>query len=119
VFIADVIDAWVGVLEKPGETAGKIFNIGSGHPLSINALAEKAIAAYGLPRDGDTISHAPARPGEQRQVQADISLARKAFGWQPKTRFEDGLAATVRWDGGGNGANLSGTLVSGNLGGGA
>ncbi len=101
VFIGDIVDGWVGALEHPRETAGGIFNLGSGRPRSINELAAKVLAAHGLgPGDYD-LSHAPTRPGEQRRVQADISAARSAFGWQPKSSFEDGLAATMRWAGGG------------------
>lgn len=99
VFIDDVIDSWIGALESPDATAGEIFNIGSGRPLSINALAQTVIAAHGLPPGGHEVRHAPTRPGEQRRVQADISRAREMFGWQPKTSFTDGLAATMRWAG--------------------
>jgi len=41
--------------------------------------------------------YAPGRPGEQRHVEADITLARKVLGWQPRVPFNVGLAETVRW----------------------
>lgn len=100
VFIDDIVDGWLGALENPRATAGKVFNLGSGRPLSINDLAAKVLAAHGFGHDDYDVRHLPARPGEQRQVQADIRAARETFGWQPKTSFEDGLAATMRWDGG-------------------
>jgi UDP-glucose 4-epimerase len=103
VFIDDIVDGWLGALQAPQATAGKVFNLGSGRPHSINELAAKVLAANGHgPGDYD-LRHAPARPGEQRRVQADIRLAREAFGWQPRTSFEDGLAATMRWAGGDGG----------------
>jgi UDP-glucose 4-epimerase len=101
IFIGDVVNAWMAAMDNPAATAGKVFNIGSGAPLSINELAAKTLAAYGY-RPGDyDVRHAAARPGEQRRVQADIRAARDAFGWRPLTGFDEGLAATIRWDGGG------------------
>ncbi len=100
VFIDDIIDGWVGALENPQATSGRIINLGSGRPHSINELAAKVLAAHGIGQGEYDVSHAPKRPGEQRRVQADIRLARATFGWQPKTSFEDGLLATMRWQGG-------------------
>ncbi len=101
VFVDDIVDGWVGALADPRATAGGVFNLGSGRPHSIKELAEKVLAAHAIPAGSYDIRYAPTRPGEQRQVQADIRLARETFGWRPKTSFEDGLAATMRWDGGG------------------
>lgn len=100
VFIDDIIDAWTSALDNPEATAGKIFNLGSGRPHSINELAAKVLAAHGLTQDSYDLRYGPTRPGEQRRVQADIRLAREVFGWHPKTSFEEGLAATMQWDGG-------------------
>ncbi len=98
VFVGDVVEAWVRALTCP-EAAGGIFNIGSGHPLSINELASRVLAAHGLTSKTYSLNHAPTRPGEQRRVQADTRLAREVLGWQPRTSFEDGLAATIAWNG--------------------
>jgi UDP-glucose 4-epimerase len=100
IYVADVVDGWLAVLNKPEDTAGRIFNLGSGKPLSINELAERTVAAYGLGPNDHEIAYSPARPGEQRRVQADIMLADKSFGWRPKTSFETGLSETIRWAGG-------------------
>jgi UDP-glucose 4-epimerase len=104
VFIADVINAWVHALDKPEATAGRILNIGSGSPHSINEVASKVLAAHDIPHGTYDVRHAPKRPGEQRRVQADIRLAREVLGWQPRIRFEDGLVATMQWAGGQTGA---------------
>jgi len=100
VYVEDIVDGWLAALKKPSDTASKFFNLGSGRPLSINELAERVVAAYGLEPKDHEIVYAPARPGEQRQVQADISLAGKVLGWRPKTSFETGLLETIRWKGG-------------------
>jgi UDP-glucose 4-epimerase len=96
VFIDDIVDGWVSALNTPA-SGGGIFNLGSGRSLSINQLAEFAIAAFGHPPGGYPINRAPARPGEQRTVRADIRQARSVLGWEPRTTFETGLAKTVRW----------------------
>lgn len=106
VYIDDIVDGWVGALDNPQATAGHIFNLGSGRPHSINDLATKVLAAHGFGPGGYDLRHAPTRPGEQRRVQADIRAAREAFGWQPKSSFEDGLAATMRWEGGAKSAHV-------------
>jgi UDP-glucose 4-epimerase len=96
VFIGDIVDGWVRALETPA-AAGGIFNLGSGRSLSINQLAEYAIAAFGHPRGEYEVIRAPGRPGEQRTVQADIRQAKAVLGWEPRTTFESGLVKTVRW----------------------
>ena len=65
--------------------AGGVFNLGSGRSLSINELAQSAIAAFGHKPGGHRIVRAPARPGEQRTIQADIRQAKAVLGWEPRT----------------------------------
>jgi UDP-glucose 4-epimerase len=96
VFIDDIIEGWVRALNTPA-AAGGVFNLGSGRSLSINQLAQLAIAAFGHRPGGYKIVRAPARPGEQGRIQADIRQARAVLGWEPRTTFERGLAETLRW----------------------
>ena len=42
-------------------------------------------------------SFGPPRPGDILHSQADISLARQAFGYEPLVTFGDGIAKTVAW----------------------
>jgi UDP-glucose 4-epimerase len=95
VYIDDIVDGWVRALDNPA-AGGGVFNLGSGRSLSINQLAEHAVAAFGHPPGRYKVIHAPARPGDQRRVQADIRRAQSILGWEPKTSFETGLAETVR-----------------------
>lgn len=96
VYIDDIVDGWVRALETPA-SAGGVFNLGSGHRLSINQLADDVLAAFGRTRADGAVVYAPARPGEQRHVEADISSARAVLGWEPRVSFEAGLAETVHW----------------------
>jgi len=74
-----------------------VFNLGSGRRLSINQLAEHVVAAFDGPHTRDLIRHAPARSGEQRHVEADISRLRRALRWEPVVPFDVGLGRTCRW----------------------
>lgn len=96
VYIDDVVGAWVGALENPASYGG-VFNLGSGRRLSINTLADHALAAFERTRSDGAVAYAPGRPGEQRHVEADVTRAREVLGWTPRVSFEAGLAETVRW----------------------
>ena len=72
--------------------SGKVYNIGNGQSTTIvelvrdlNALLDAAIRP----------SFAPARAGDVRLSQADITRARVELGYDPKVSFRDGLARTL------------------------
>jgi UDP-glucose 4-epimerase len=96
VYIDDIVQGWVLALDQPA-TFGEVINLGSGRALTINQLAERALAAFGRSPSGQDIVRAPARPGEQRAVRADAGRARRLLGWAPRVDFATGLAQTVRW----------------------
>jgi len=96
VHIRDVVHAWVSALDN-NNTFGHIFNIGSGRRLSINQLADCLLAAFHENRSTWEMRYLPARPGEQRHVEADIRLAASEMGWKPAVAFEEGLQETLRW----------------------
>jgi UDP-glucose 4-epimerase len=96
VYIGDIVEGWVRALSTPA-TAGHVINLGSGRSTSINQLAEYATRAVDGAFDPAKIVRAPARPGEQRSVRADVSKAKALMGWEPRTPFETGLAETLRW----------------------
>src|SRR5262249_49839042 len=95
-YVSDVVDAWAAALTDPA-AYGAVFNLGSGRQISINRLAEHALAAFGYTRDDYPVVYAPGRPGELRRVEADTSRARALLGWRARVPFEAGLAETGRW----------------------
>jgi len=96
VYIDDVVDAWVAAIDKPA-AYGRVLNLGSGRRMSINELADRALAAFGSNRLERPPVYRSGRPGEQLHVEADIAQARSVLGWVPRTLFADGLERTVRW----------------------
>jgi UDP-glucose 4-epimerase len=91
-FVADVAEAFVMAATSP--LSGRIFNIGTGRPQSVNRLVELL--------EGEVI-HIPKRPGEPDQTCADARLANNELGWQPRVGFEEGvgrvLAVIDQWRG--------------------
>ncbi len=96
VFVEDIVEGWVRALATPASVGG-VFNLGSGRSTSINELAAYVIAAFGYAPGGYPIRRLPARPGEQRKVQAEVAQAKAVLGWEPRTTLETGLARTVLW----------------------
>src|SRR5262244_970189 len=91
VYIHDVVDAWAAAIDCRN-TNGRAFNLGSGRGISINNLADRVLAAFEHTRLTHPVEYRPSRPGEQRHVEADISRARFALNWSPRTSFAEGLA---------------------------
>jgi UDP-glucose 4-epimerase len=96
VFVEDIVDGWARALHTPASSGG-VFNLGSGRSTSINQLAADVITAFGHVPGRYQIIRAPARPGEQKTVQADVRRANAVLDWEPRTPLEVGLARTVRW----------------------
>ena len=96
IHISDVVRAWVNALDNR-ESFGRVFNIGSGRRLTINQVADYVLQSFHQSRSSWQVRYLPARPGEQRHVQADISLAASAMGWSPAVSFDQGLMETLRW----------------------
>jgi len=96
IYIDDVVRAWVTALENE-RTYGRVFNIGSGRRLTINQLANAVLHAFHQSRSSWEVRYLPARPGEQRHVEADIRSVASAMAWKPATSFEHGLSETLRW----------------------
>jgi UDP-glucose 4-epimerase len=94
IFVEDIVDGWARALTNKA-AKGEVINLGGGRAISINQLASAVVNAFGLPNH--EIRHAPGRPGEQLQVLADISKAKRILGWEPKHSFEAGLKKTVEW----------------------
>jgi UDP-glucose 4-epimerase len=70
------------------------YNLGSGTRISINRLVELLCQATGMQGD---VRHGPSRKGDVRDSLADISAARKAFGFEPTVTLADGLGEYIRW----------------------
>ena len=92
-YIDNVVDETLRACEAAG-ASGMVFNGGTGVRITLNQVlkllekitGKKVTARYEAPRNGDI-----------RDSQADISLARKALGYEPSVLFEEGLRLTWAW----------------------
>lgn len=92
-YVANVVDGVLRAAEAP-DVSGEVVNVATGGRISLNQLFESVRAitgATGAP------TYAPARAGDVRDSQADISKARHLLGYTPTVTFDEGLAHTIRW----------------------
>ncbi|MFD6072237.1 dTDP-glucose 4,6-dehydratase [Amycolatopsis lurida] len=75
--------------------AGEVYHIGGGTELDNNGLVERLLEACGA--GWDRVRHVPDRLGHDRRYSLDITKIRDELGYEPRVRFEDGLATTIEW----------------------
>jgi nucleoside-diphosphate-sugar epimerase len=92
-FVENIVDETLRACEAAG-ASGLVFNGGTGARITLNQVLKmlshitgKTIQAkYDGPRNGDI-----------RDSQADVSLARKILGYEPRVLFKEGLKRTWEW----------------------
>jgi UDP-glucose 4-epimerase len=92
-YVENIVDETLRACEASG-ASGKVFNGGTGVRITLNEVlkliekitGKKISAKYDPPRSGDIL-----------HSQADISLARKVLGYEPRVGFEEGLRRTWEW----------------------
>lgn len=91
--VTDIVQGILAALEKTPAGVHP-YNLGSGAPITLSDLvAAMGRAAGKEPR----IERAPVPLGDVDATFADIGLAKKELGWEPKMRLEDGLKTVVEW----------------------
>lgn len=94
-YIDDIIDGitkcmrWT--IAQPPKTYD-VFNLGESNTVTLNELVETIESALGIKAN---ISRLPMQPGDVLRTYADISKARKMFGYAPKTHIADGVRKYV------------------------
>ena len=88
-YVDDCIDAVLKLPVTPA-AAGSIFNIGSGHIVSIADIAKTAVEVSGIPEvvitdANENIAYSPTA------IMPDISKVKRTIDWQPKTSLREGL----------------------------
>ena len=92
-FVDNVVQANLRACQAEERIAGA-YNIACGASTSVVELvaALNALLGTNLPPD-----HQPARAGDILRSWADISKARKAFGYSPMVTLTEGLEKTIAW----------------------
>jgi UDP-glucose 4-epimerase len=85
--VHDIVEALLASLKSSGAN-GEVFNIGSGKPTSITALAKTVLELTGQDLE---IRYELPRAGDIKDSYADISKAKRLLGYEPKVTLRDGL----------------------------
>lgn len=98
VYVDDVAAAVAAALAVPACPDVRCFNVGSGHGISVRALAAMAAEVAGRSVTIENLEAAD-RPAaaDLFELVADVGAARRDLGWQPATDLRAGLARTLGW----------------------
>ncbi|NBD25697.1 GDP-mannose 4,6-dehydratase [Paenibacillus glycinis] len=95
-YVGDIIDGIVGALHyvEGHENVYEIVNLGTNRTISLLELVRGVEQALGKTA---RIRRLPNQPGDVARTYADISKAKRLFGYDPRTDFADGLNKFVTW----------------------
>jgi nucleoside-diphosphate-sugar epimerase len=94
IFITDLLDAWIGIINNPDQVQGKIFTIGPDNAIKIKDYAQKI---------ADTLNWKVKinwntkmfRPVEIYWLNSNHNLITKTLGWKPIVSIDEGLDRTI------------------------
>jgi len=92
-YIDDIIQGTMAALKYDGSMFD-VFNLGESDTIQLKDLIAAIEKQLGKKAK---INRLPEQPGDMPLTCADISKARKLLGYDPKTKFEDGLPKFVDW----------------------
>jgi len=98
IYVGDVVDAYIKVLENLGNFDNNFveFQVGTGKSMPLKEFVDvvekvvnkKAKIVWGA---------LPYRKNEIFDSKANITFAKELLGWEPKTSLEDGIRKTIEW----------------------
>jgi nucleoside-diphosphate-sugar epimerase len=91
--VENVVEANLAAAVEPA-AAGRVMNIAVGSSHTLNELVS---TLQGLVDSDLEPEYGPPRPGDVSESLADVSLARKLLGYEPRIGFEEGLQRTIAW----------------------
>jgi nucleoside-diphosphate-sugar epimerase len=94
-YVDNVVEGNLLACTAPGgEVAGRVFNVATGQRIDLNQIVQilKKLTGY-----SGVVKYSAEREADVKHSLADISLAEKHLGYQPKVDFEEGLARTIAW----------------------
>ncbi|MDX2028953.1 MAG: UDP-glucuronic acid decarboxylase family protein [Alphaproteobacteria bacterium] len=92
-YVDDLVDGLIKLMASPDDFTGPV-NLGNPGEFTIKELAEMVMK---MTKSSSSISHHPRMQDDPRQRCPDISLAKKALGWEPKIALENGLKPTIEY----------------------
>ncbi len=92
-FVDDIVRLNLLAADSP-RAAGNVYNGGTGSRYTLNevwALLQKIESVQITP------IYAPPRAGDVKHSQAELTVARRDLGYEPRVSFEEGLRRTLQW----------------------
>ncbi len=94
IYVDDVVEALVAAATA-SDVDRRIINVGSGRETSINELAALVARVVGR---GVEVLHSPAESGGVSRLCADVAVARRLLGYEPRVALAQGLRLTLEQD---------------------
>jgi len=94
VYIDDVVNATILGIQKE-EANGEVFNVGTGVPTDVLAVANTLINSYGIEVPVTVTGN--FRLGDIRHNFADLSKISSKLGFKPTVYFEEGIKRFAEW----------------------
>jgi UDP-glucuronate decarboxylase len=92
-YVSDLVAAMLTVMSAPNQ-AGCVYNTGNPGEFTMIQAAKLVKKLTGSP---SPIVFRPLPHDDPTRRKPDIGKIKKALGWQPKVKFEDGLRKTIEW----------------------
>src|SRR5712664_2006823 len=94
-YIDNVVSANLLAAAAPASAvSGKSYNVGCGRRTSLLEIIASLEGLLGRPL---ARAHSPGRAGDVPHTLADVSAAKRDFGYEPRVNFEEGLRRTVEF----------------------
>ena len=93
-YIDDCIDGIILAIDNFESAKNETYNLAYGEGTTIMHLAEQIVEIL---ESSSKIETTDSRTGEVTHYIADITKAKNAFGYNPKTNFRDGLRLSMEW----------------------
>lgn len=92
IYVDDVNDFHLRCIDDR-RTDGRVFNLGYGHPYSVNEIYARIAALLGVSVEPE---HLPDLEGEAQTTHADITAA-MSIGWAPLVGIDEGLRRSIAY----------------------
>ena len=95
-FIDDIVDGIKRSCDyvMNNDNVYEIINLGNSSPITLKEMIQIIGNVVGVT---PKIKELPMQPGDVDRTYADVSQAKRLFGYEPKTSFKDGIVKFAEW----------------------
>ena len=91
-YIDNIVSANILAANSKNKFKGECYNVACNSRVSNKEILDYFVSEFNI-----SVNHAPWRAGDVMHTQADISKAKKDFGYEPLVKFWEGLEKTIKW----------------------